>query len=107
MKPIFRSTFMGGFHKKDVATFIAKQSAQFEKKIEDIQSRLDRSETALEEERESFAADREELEAFRAKKANESASFEELAKLSSTLSQISFVGIPIFSGPKPTSSSTT
>ena len=36
MKPIFRSA-MFGFHRDDVANFIAKQSRQYEKKIAELE----------------------------------------------------------------------
>ncbi len=67
MKPIFRNS-MFGFHKEDVASFIAKQSSHYEKKISDLETKLENTERAFELEKQGLISDREELESLRSQK---------------------------------------
>lgn len=84
MRPIFRGA-MFGFHKKDVADFVAKQNDQFEKRIRDLQTQLDQNEARFEREREELCADAEQFALLQKKSAELE---EKLAILSDGLSTL-------------------
>ncbi len=64
MKPIFRSA-MFGFHKGDVFNFITKQNKQYESKIAELNTELEKAKEEFEEERQAFDRDMTELEQLR------------------------------------------
>lgn len=66
MKPVFRSA-MFGFHRDDVANFIAKQSRQYEKKIAELEESINNERKEFEREKEILAQDRIALENLREK----------------------------------------
>lgn len=67
MKPIFRNS-MFGFHKEDVASFIAKQNQQFDSKLAELQSKLDAQAKDFARREQELICDQEDLENLRSEK---------------------------------------
>lgn len=91
MKPIFRNSMLG-FHKDDVASFIAKQSKQYEKRIQELLEEEKRLESELNAEKSAREAETALLQSFRSEmekkeKASKAVS-EILSKLESEKQQL-------------------
>lgn len=77
MRPIFRSA-MFGFHKEDVADFVAKQSHQHETRTAELNRRIEELNREIEEEREAVADQLAELVNLRSFRDQEDVIFSEL-----------------------------
>jgi hypothetical protein len=67
MKPIFRNS-MFGFHKEDVASFIAMQNQQFDSKLSEMQAKMDAQAKEFAKREQDLVCDQEELENLRSEK---------------------------------------
>lgn len=61
MKPIFRTT-MFGFNKEDVFNFITKQNKQYDLKVSELNSELEKQKSEFDLEKEAFERDTDEIE---------------------------------------------
>ncbi len=84
MKPIFRSA-MFGFHKDDVANFIAQQNRQFEAKVSDLKEQMELAQQKFEQEKEAFLLDQDELSTLREKEAAHRSDFGRIEQLVNTI----------------------
>ena len=86
MRPIFRNS-MFGFHKEDVADFVAKQSHQHEMRTSELNSKIEELNRTIDNEREEVAAQLAELENLRSFRDHESEIFSELLESAHSLKE--------------------
>lgn len=86
MRPIFRKA-MFGFHKEDVAGFVAKQSRLHETRATELNHRIEQLNRSIEEERETVANQLAELDELRSFRDQENDVFTELRGSALTLKE--------------------